>query len=145
MTALLWVRVVNGVEGVGVEAGRPLKKWQQWPRWKTQVTWSYALAMKSEGQLLDSKYILKGEWTGWWVEYETWRGGGKEDPQRFWGKRLQGLRERMEYIYTSAPGFFAQSSWNPHNFLSDKSTRNVFCSNIWLLTLFPDTRLLKPL
>lgn len=83
-----------------VEAGRPPKKWQQWPRWKTQVTWSYALAMKSEGQLLDSKYILKGEWTGWWVEYETGRGGGKEDPKDFEGSNCKAcVREWNIYIH----------------------------------------------
>ena len=36
------------------------------------------------------------------------------------------------------PGFLAQNSSNLCNFLRDKSSRSVFCSNLWLLTSLPD-------
>ena len=48
--------------------------------------------------------------------------------------------DRKYIVLLSAP-----SSWNPWNFLSDKNTRSIFCSNVWPLTPAPDTELLKPL
>ena len=41
--------------------------------------------------------------------------------------------------------FLAQSSYHSYDFLSDRSTRRIFCSNIWSLTLDLDTELLNPL
>lgn len=41
--------------------------------------------------------------------------------------------------------FPAQSSWNRCNFLRAKNTGNIFYSNIWSLSLVPDTGFLKPL
>lgn len=41
--------------------------------------------------------------------------------------------------------FLVQSSWNPCNFLSGKSDRSIFYSNIWSLTLAHDKRTSKTL
>lgn len=41
----------------------------------------------------------------------------------------------------SLPPFLVTKLLKPYNFLSVKSTRTIFCSNIWFLLLVPDTQL----
>ena len=52
----------------------------------------------------------------------------------------------IENIYIGlCPGFLPQSSSNPCNFLSDKSTRSIFYFNIWSLNPILDTKFLNSL
>ena len=47
--------------------------------------------------------------------------------------------------YAYFPQFLAQLSKNSYNFLSDESTRHIFCCNGWSLTLVSDVEFLNPL
>lgn len=48
------------------------------------------------------------------------------------------------YILVSAPGSWHKPPKTLAIFLSDKSIRSIFRSNIWSLMLVPDTQLLNP-
>lgn len=50
---------------------------------------------------------------------------------------------RNTYL-VSVPGARYRGPKNPCNFLSDRCTTCIFCSNMWSLTRIPDTDLLKP-
>lgn len=55
------------------------------------------------------------------------------------------LWNNRKFIYCLLPPVLGTEFLKPCNFLSEKSIRGIFCSNIWLLTLVPDVELLNPL